>query len=237
MKSVAGDDVDPRRFPWLEPPPSEAIERATWRLRQHGALRADERLTPLGSFLASLPADARSRDCRVGKLLALGAILGLAGPIATVAAGLSTRAPFARGFGAGADAAERTARAPFDSPHGDPFTRLVAFARWARARDDDRVDARRWCRRARLDEHRLIETAKLQRRFKELVRGLGDEPSRGGTNDSDADSGKSIRRRAGRIDERFGRGFGKVDSSTGVFDVYATRDVVASASADRACSR
>ena len=195
VKSVAGDDVDPRRFPWLEPPPSEAIERATWRLRQHGALRADERLTPLGSFLASLPVDA----C-VGKLLALGAILGLAGPIATVAAGLSTRAPFARGFGAGADAAERTARAPFDSPHGDPFTRLVAFARWARARDDDRVDARRWCRRARLDEHRLIETAKLQRRFKELVRGLGDEPSRGGTNDSDADSGKSIRRRAGTND-------------------------------------
>ena len=230
MKSVAGDDVDPRRFPWLEPPPSEAIERATWRLRQHGALRADERLTPLGSFLASLPVDA----C-VGKLLALGAILGLAGPIATVAAGLSTRAPFARGFGAGADAAERTARAPFDSPHGDPFTRLVAFA-GGRARGTTIA----WTREDGVAARDSMNTDSSRPRSsrdgsKNSCAVSGTNRPGGGTNDSDADSGKSIRRRArGRTIRTRIRESRFVD---GVFDVYATRDVVASASADRACSR
>ena len=245
VKSIAGDDVDPRRFPWLEPPPSEAIERATWRLRQHGALRADERLTPLGAFLASLPVDAA-----VGKLLALGSVLGLAGPIATIAAALSTRAPVARGFGPGADAAERSARAPFESPHGDPFTRLVAFARWARARDDPRADARKWCRRGtrRTQAHRdreAPETVQGRRARVGAARNRQHERFRVG-------GGSAVRRgwRGRGRGRGGGRGRGPGGGGPGpglVAGTVRTRvarngvcdisSVVASASADRASSR
>ena len=31
LKSIAGDGVNPRTFPWLEPPPMDALEGAAWR--------------------------------------------------------------------------------------------------------------------------------------------------------------------------------------------------------------
>lgn len=46
-------------------------------------------LTPLGVHLASLPV-----DCRLGKLLLLGAVFGCADEALTIAATLSQRSPF-----------------------------------------------------------------------------------------------------------------------------------------------
>ena len=39
LKQIAGDACDSRTFPWIEPPPNDALEAAVWNLREHGALR------------------------------------------------------------------------------------------------------------------------------------------------------------------------------------------------------
>ena len=55
----------------------------------HKGSPEEESLTPLGNHLASLPV-----DCRVGKLILLGAMFGVADSALTIAATLSSRSPF-----------------------------------------------------------------------------------------------------------------------------------------------
>lgn len=63
---------DIRRFPWFEPPDSDALDEAIERLRILGALDSDERITPLGDAISRLPLpprlgriifEAHRRDC------------------------------------------------------------------------------------------------------------------------------------------------------------------------------
>jgi ATP-dependent RNA helicase DHX29 len=77
----------------VQPPHWKAIDAAVKALMDIGALTEDESLTPLGHHLAGLPV-----DCRIGKLLLLGSILGCLSSILTVAACLSYKTPFASSF-------------------------------------------------------------------------------------------------------------------------------------------
>ncbi|XP_075771209.1 putative ATP-dependent RNA helicase DHX34 isoform X2 [Pelodiscus sinensis] len=117
---------DPRTFPFLEPPPPASLETALRYLRDQGALDGAENLTPIGSLLAQLPVDVV-----VGKMLVLGALFGLAGPVLTVAAVLSVPSPLLRPAHTNPDCA--TARRPLQSPHGDPLTLLNTFNAWLQA--------------------------------------------------------------------------------------------------------
>ncbi|MFM8415379.1 MAG: ATP-dependent helicase HrpB, partial [Planctomycetota bacterium] len=89
-----------RDFPWLDPPPPEAVHRAHALLRQLGATAADEagteRITPLGRSLASLPAHPR-----LARLLLAGAERGVLREASIVAAMLSERDPFRTPRGTG----------------------------------------------------------------------------------------------------------------------------------------
>jgi len=175
LKNIAGGACDPRAFPWLEPPPRDALESATWALREHGALTSAETLTPLGGLLASLPVDVNA-----GKLLALASLFGLTGPATSLAAALAVKSPFARKPGGSASGNTREARFDFESPHGDPFTALTAYARWLDVRDGRRENSRKWCRRMGLEEQRLVEMAKLQRQFSDACEGSGLTRKNGG---------------------------------------------------------
>jgi HrpA-like RNA helicase len=78
----------------VEPPAAAAVQRAISELIQIEALADDpktgvEELTPLGLHLSTLPV-----DCRVGKLILLGAMFGCADEALTIAATLSFRSPF-----------------------------------------------------------------------------------------------------------------------------------------------
>ena len=78
----------------MEPPAPAAVRRAVSELEHLEALRTDpatgeESLTALGSHLSTLPV-----DCRVGKLILFGAMLGVADEALTIAASLSSRNPF-----------------------------------------------------------------------------------------------------------------------------------------------
>ncbi len=82
-----------RNFPWLDPPPSESLERASALLRHLGAIHAEDdgrdRITPLGETLVSLPAHPR-----LARLLVSGAKRGVLQEAAIAAALLSERDPF-----------------------------------------------------------------------------------------------------------------------------------------------
>jgi ATP-dependent helicase HrpB len=83
-------EPDLAAFPWFEPPPPGAIERARQLLKKLGAV--DERgITPLGREIARLPAHPR-----IGRLLIEGARLGVVDQAALAAALLSERDPFQR---------------------------------------------------------------------------------------------------------------------------------------------
>lgn len=76
-------------FPWLDPPPAEAVANARRLLSLLGAIDEDERLTPLGEELARWPAHPR-----LGRLLLAGAEHGVLRETSVAAALLSERDPF-----------------------------------------------------------------------------------------------------------------------------------------------
>lgn len=73
----------------IEPPHIDSLRASKVRLRDLGALTADEKLTPLGYHLASLPVDVR-----IGKLMLLGSIFRCLDPALTIAASLAFKSPF-----------------------------------------------------------------------------------------------------------------------------------------------
>lgn len=73
----------------IEPPHIDSLRASKVRLRDLGALTPDEKLTPLGYHLASLPVDVR-----IGKLMLLGSIFRCLDPALTIAASLAFKSPF-----------------------------------------------------------------------------------------------------------------------------------------------
>ncbi|XP_053865756.1 probable ATP-dependent RNA helicase DHX34 [Malaclemys terrapin pileata] len=179
---------DPRTFPFLEPPPQSSLETAVRYLREQGALDGAESLTPIGSLLAQLPVDVV-----IGKMLVLGALFGLAGPVLSVAAVLSVQSPFLRPTRTNPDCA--TARRPLESPHGDPLTLLNTFNEWVQVKSERAGGSRKWCRRRGLEEHRLYEAANLRRQFQELLRDHGLLEAVQGPRDSSARQSRHRERR------------------------------------------
>ncbi len=76
-------------FPWLDPPPVEAVENARRLLQLLGAIDDENRVTPLGNELVRLPAHPR-----LGRLLLAGARHGVLRETSVAAALLSERDPF-----------------------------------------------------------------------------------------------------------------------------------------------
>jgi ATP-dependent helicase HrpB len=100
-------------FPWLDPPPPEALAGARRLLGQLAAIEAtadgSERVTPLGAELARLPAHPR-----LGRLLLAGAGRGVLRETSLAAALLSERDPFRPARHAGGPRDRRTVRTRSD---------------------------------------------------------------------------------------------------------------------------
>lgn len=97
----------------LQPPPDKAVTAAVTALHTLGALDEDERLTPLGTYLAQLPVDPR-----LGKLLVTSVFMGCLSAAVTIAACLSYKAPFSTAFAV-----------PLPSPADVPHSPSCAY-RW-----------------------------------------------------------------------------------------------------------
>ncbi|XP_053693938.1 probable ATP-dependent RNA helicase DHX34 isoform X2 [Sabethes cyaneus] len=165
---------DARLFPFVEPPLAASIENAITNLKQHEALTANEKLTPLGIALAKIPV-----DIGIGKMLLMGCVFQQLQPVLTLAAALSVQTPFTnRAF---RDAECERALRTLESDHGDPITLLNAYKEWLELkqssnhyrRDEERQNTKSWCRRRGLEEQRFYEITKLRNQFQELLQDCG----------------------------------------------------------------
>jgi len=166
---------DPRKFPFIEPPPAESLENSITVLKEQEAMAEDESLTVTGKMLSNLPVDVS-----IGKMLIMGTLFHQVESVLTLAAALSVQSPFTNKAYKDPDCV--AARRSLDSDHGDPFTLLNAFREWLKIKSNDRENSRKWCKRRGLEEQRFYEIIKLRKQFEQLLEesGLLDKRGDGG---------------------------------------------------------
>nr|XP_040030186.1 putative ATP-dependent RNA helicase DHX57 [Gasterosteus aculeatus aculeatus]XP_040030187.1 putative ATP-dependent RNA helicase DHX57 [Gasterosteus aculeatus aculeatus] len=150
----------------IEPPAMESLDAAKQRLRDLGALTADEKLTPLGYHLACLPVDVR-----IGKLMLFGAIFRCLDPALTIAASLAFKSPFVSPWDKREEANEK--KLAFALAGSDHLALLQAYKGWCCAAKNGRQAGFVYCRENFLSSRGLQEIASLKRQFAELLSDIG----------------------------------------------------------------
>lgn len=162
--------TDVRKFPFIEPPSTLAIEQSVSNLKSLGALSLDENLTAIGKTLAKLPLDVM-----IGKILISGTLIySLLEPVLFITGALSVQSPFTNKAFRDLDA--RSLLEKLFSSHGDSITLLQVFHAWLEEKKKciEKGDgARRWCRKRGIEEQRLYEITKLCGQFREVLREHG----------------------------------------------------------------
>ena len=151
----------------VEPPAPQAVQRAVEELVFLEAMTINkntkaEELTALGVHLSALPV-----DCRIGKLILLGAMFGVTDDALTIAATLSYRNPFQAPM-AKREEADR-AKMTFATAQSDHLTVLNAYKQ-VDAMGHARYD---FCRENFLSIKTLQTIAGLKRQFLELLSAAG----------------------------------------------------------------
>ncbi|KAJ8670739.1 hypothetical protein QAD02_001998 [Eretmocerus hayati] len=169
LQMIAMGLPDPRKFPFIEPPPANSVENSILALKEHGALTEDERLTSIGKTLARLPV-----DIAIGKMLIMGSLFHQIEPVLSLAAALSVQTPFTNK--AYRDLSCEESRKDIESDQGDPISLLNAYREWLEIKSASTGDMRsgssnskKWCRRRGLEEQRFYEMTKLCTQFKDLL--------------------------------------------------------------------
>ncbi|KAH8387723.1 hypothetical protein KR093_009176 [Drosophila rubida] len=187
LQMIAMGLPDVRIFPFIEPPESERIEQTILALKQHGALSADEKITPLGSSLANLPV-----ELSIGKMLLMGCVFPDMEQLLTLAAMLSVQNPLTtRAYN---DPRCDRERQPLESDQGDLFTLLRAFSAWLQLKLD-RENTRKWCHRLGIEEQRFYEVCKLRSQFQRILESCRMVPPK----DQAAQSSSERARRHGEL--------------------------------------
>uniref|UniRef100_H3DMF3 Putative ATP-dependent RNA helicase DHX57 n=1 Tax=Tetraodon nigroviridis TaxID=99883 RepID=H3DMF3_TETNG len=150
----------------VEPPAVESLDAAKQRLRDLGALTAEEKLTPLGYHLACLPVDVR-----IGKLMLFGAIFRCLDPALTIAASLAFKSPFVSPWDKREEANEK--KLAFSLANSDHLALLQAYKGWCGAARNGSQAGFRYCRENFLSWRGLQEIASLKRQFAELLSDIG----------------------------------------------------------------
>ncbi|XP_060104599.1 putative ATP-dependent RNA helicase DHX57 isoform X2 [Heteronotia binoei] len=150
----------------IEPPTSESLRASKLRLQDIGALTSDEKLTPLGYHLASLPVDVR-----IGKLMLFGTIFRCLDPALTIAASRTYRTPFVSPWDKREEAFKK--KLEFAIGNSDYLALLQAYKGWRLASKEGAQSSYNFCRENFLSENVLQEMASLKRQFTELLSDIG----------------------------------------------------------------
>ncbi|KAI9836857.1 MAG: hypothetical protein M1819_001022 [Sarea resinae] len=150
-------DIEQTLSEALDPPSSKNIRRAIDALIDVKALTASEELTALGRQLAKLPLDVQ-----LGKLVLLGSVFKCLDATLTIAAVLSSKAPFSAPVGARAQA--DLARLSFKRGDSDLLTIYNAYCAWKRVCTTPGASEFQFCRKNLLSSQTLsnIEDLKSQ---------------------------------------------------------------------------
>ncbi|XP_029450233.1 putative ATP-dependent RNA helicase DHX57 isoform X3 [Rhinatrema bivittatum] len=160
-----------KRLEWvlsqlIEPPRAESLQASKLRLHDLGALTPDEKLTPLGYHLASLPVDVR-----IGKLMLFGAIFRCLDPALTIAASLAFKSPFVCPWEKREEANSK--KLEFAVANSDHLALLQAYKGWSLAAKEGPRAGYNYCRENFLSGRVLQEIASLKRQFTELLSDIG----------------------------------------------------------------
>lgn len=150
----------------IEPPHSDSLRASKIRLRDLGALTPDEKLTPLGYHLASLPVDVR-----IGKLMLFGSIFRCLDPALTIAASLAFKSPFVSPWDKKEEANQK--KLEFAFANSDYLALLRAYEGWRLSTKEGLRASHSYCRQNFLSGRVLQEMASLKRQFTELLSDIG----------------------------------------------------------------
>ncbi|XP_061481562.1 putative ATP-dependent RNA helicase DHX57 [Rhineura floridana] len=150
----------------IEPPTAESLCASKLRLQDVGALTSDEKLTPLGYHLASLPVDVR-----IGKLMLFGTIFRCLDPALTIAASRANKSPFVSPWDKREEAFQK--KLEFAIGNSDYLALLQAYKGWRLSSKESFQASYRFCRENFLSESVLQEMASLKRQFTELLSDIG----------------------------------------------------------------
>uniref|UniRef100_A0A8C7RR85 RNA helicase n=1 Tax=Oncorhynchus mykiss TaxID=8022 RepID=A0A8C7RR85_ONCMY len=134
----------------LDAPQPQSVSNAVCLLRRIGAcIPEGHALTPLGHHLATLPVNVK-----IGKMLIFGAILGCLDPIATIAAAISEKSPFATPMNQKDQA--NLAKAALAVANSDHLTIYNAYLGWKNIRSEGYRAEMAYCRKHFLNRTALI---------------------------------------------------------------------------------
>ncbi|NXW30643.1 DEXH1 helicase, partial [Phaetusa simplex] len=150
----------------IEPPRTESLWASKLRLQDLGALTPDEKLTPLGYHLASLPVDVR-----IGKLMLFGTIFRCLDPALTIAASLAFKSPFVSPWDKREEANKK--KLEFAVGNSDYLALLQAYKGWRLSIQEGSQASYNYCRENFLSGRVLQEIASLKRQFTELLSDIG----------------------------------------------------------------
>ncbi|XP_074006369.1 putative ATP-dependent RNA helicase DHX57 [Numenius arquata] len=150
----------------IEPPRTESLRASKLRLQDLGALTPDEKLTPLGYHLASLPVDVR-----IGKLMLFGTIFRCLDPALTIAASLAFKSPFVSPWDKREEANKK--KLEFAVGNSDYLALLQAYKGWCLSIKEGSQASYNYCRENFLSGRVLQEIASLKRQFTELLSDIG----------------------------------------------------------------
>uniref|UniRef100_A0A2K6SIQ0 Putative ATP-dependent RNA helicase DHX57 n=1 Tax=Saimiri boliviensis boliviensis TaxID=39432 RepID=A0A2K6SIQ0_SAIBB len=150
----------------IEPPHADSLRASKIRLRDLGALTPDEKLTPLGYHLASLPVDVR-----IGKLMLFGSIFRCLDPALTIAASLAFKSPFVSPWDKKEEANQK--KLEFAFANSDYLALLRAYKGWQLSTKEGVRASYNYCRQNFLSGRVLQEMASLKRQFTELLSDIG----------------------------------------------------------------
>lgn len=150
----------------IEPPAAESLHATKSRLQDVGALTSDEKLTPLGYHLASLPVDVR-----IGKLMLFGTIFRCLDPALTIAASRAHKSPFVSPWDKREEAFKK--KLEFSVGNSDYLALLQAYKGWCLSSKESYQASHNFCRENFLSESVLQEMASLKRQFTELLSDIG----------------------------------------------------------------
>ncbi|ALC48383.1 CG1582 [Drosophila busckii] len=154
----------------LEAPSEDSVLGALTRLRDVGALDAEDQLTPLGHHLAALPVDVR-----IGKLMLYGAIFQCLDSVLTIAACLSNKSPFVSPLNKRVEADK--CKRQYAIGNSDHLTVLNAYRKWLEVHRRGHFGAsRNYATEHFLSLNTLETIAELKYQYLELLVSIGFVP-------------------------------------------------------------
>ncbi|KAJ3413929.1 ATPdependent RNA helicase [Chytridiales sp. JEL 0842] len=167
LKSMGIVDVQSFLGKAIDPPPAIHINNALNTLKVLKAVDEDSReLTPLGSHMASIPA-----DLRIAKMLIFASIFHCLDPVLTIAAIMSSKSFFVAPFEKREEA--KAARDKFAWDKSDWLTDSRAFDAWVEAARGGKAQERQFCEQNFMSMPALVAVSDLRKQYKDILRDIG----------------------------------------------------------------